>query len=127
MADIAVDFDGTVVKHRYPDVGEDVPGAVDTLRDLVNNGHKLILNTMRSGETLQDAVDWFDVRRLPLYGINNNKRQSYWTASPKVWADVYIDDANACSPLIKENDNGNIRDYVNWVAIKSWLIQNNYL
>ena len=128
MADIAVDFDGTVVKHRYPDIGEDIPGAVDTLRELVNKGHKLLLNTMRGGRELQEAVEWFDIRRLPLYGINHNKRQDYWTLSPKVWADVYIDDAAAFAPLLKETEEGYTgRDYLNWVAVKSWLIQNNYL
>lgn len=46
---IAVDFDGTCVKHRYPMVGEDVDGAVSVLKELVRKGHKIILYTMRSG------------------------------------------------------------------------------
>lgn len=48
---IAVDFDGTCVKHRYPMVGEDVDGAVSVLKELVRKGHKIILYTMRSGDT----------------------------------------------------------------------------
>jgi hypothetical protein len=31
---IAVDFDGTVVEHIYPDVGRDVPGAVYWLKEI---------------------------------------------------------------------------------------------
>ena len=42
---IAVDFDGTCVKHRYPMVGEDVDGAVSVLKELVRKGHKIILIT----------------------------------------------------------------------------------
>ena len=44
---IVLDFDGTVVKHRYPAVGEDI-GAVPVLQRVVKNGHQLLLNTMRS-------------------------------------------------------------------------------
>ena len=46
---IAVDFDGTCVSHEYPKVGKDI-GAVPVLKALVEIGHKIILNTMRSGE-----------------------------------------------------------------------------
>ena len=53
---IAVDFDGTCVEHEYPSVGLDVEGAVSTLRDLVNEGHKLILYSMRSGDKLEAAT-----------------------------------------------------------------------
>ena len=45
---IAVDFDGTVVTHEYPHVGRDA-GAVPVLRELTDNGCRLILYTMRSG------------------------------------------------------------------------------
>ena len=55
---IAIDFDGTCVTHAYPGLGYDI-GAIKHLKQLVANGHKLILNTMRSGEFLQEAVDWF--------------------------------------------------------------------
>ena len=48
---IAVDFDGTCVKHKYPLVGEDVDGAVSVLKELVRKGHKIILYTMRNGRT----------------------------------------------------------------------------
>ena len=29
---IAVDFDGTIVEHRYPHIGEEIPFAIDTLK-----------------------------------------------------------------------------------------------
>ena len=100
---IVLDFDGTVVKHRYPAVGEDI-GAVPVLKRLVANGHKLLLSTMRSHDsegvdTLQPALDWFNQRDIPLYGINENPSQKEWTASPKVYGNVYIDDAALGAPL----------------------------
>ena len=45
--DIVIDFDGTVVTHDFPKVGNDI-GAVPVLKELIANGHRLILFTMRS-------------------------------------------------------------------------------
>jgi len=47
--DINIDFDGSVVTHEYPHVGQDI-GAVPVLQKLVENGHRLILFTMRSAD-----------------------------------------------------------------------------
>lgn len=106
---IAVDFDGTCVKHRYPMVGEDVDGAVSVLKELVRKGHKIILYTMRSGDTLDDAISWFIDNDIELWGINRNPEQYGWSSSPKVFANLYIDDAALGIPLIEPEDD---RDYV---------------
>lgn len=100
---IVLDFDGTVVKHAYPAVGEDI-GAVPVLKKLVANGCKLLLSTMRSHDsagvdTLQPALDWFEARGLPLYGVNENPAQKEWTSSPKVYGNLYIDDGALGAPL----------------------------
>ena len=62
---IAIDFDGTCVKHAYPEIGEDI-GAVPVLKEMVKNGHQLILNTMRSGKLLDDAIKWFSDNGMPM-------------------------------------------------------------
>ena len=113
---IVLDFDGTVVKHRYPAVGEDI-GAVPVLKRLVANGHKLLLSTMRShdsnGEdTLQPAIDWFAERGIPLYGINENPSQKEWTSSPKVYGNLYIDDAALGAPL--KADDSDAPPFIDW-------------
>lgn len=72
---IAVDFDGTVVTHAYPEIGDDA-GAVAVLKELTDNGCRLILYTMRSGALLDKAVKWFRDREIPLYAINENPRSS---------------------------------------------------
>ncbi len=49
---IAVDFDGTVVEHRFPEIGKELPFATDTLRRLIDDGHRLVLWTVRTGHLL---------------------------------------------------------------------------
>lgn len=112
---IAIDFDGTCVTHEYPEIGRDL-GATTTLKTLVDNGHKLILLTMRSGKTLEDAKHWFEERGIILYGVNENLSQKRWTESPKVYANLYIDDANLGTPLIK-NSIASDRPYVDWKLV----------
>ena len=119
---IAIDFDGTCVTHEYPKIGKENEGCVDVLKELVREGHKLILYTMRSGEYLEDAVNWFKEREIPLWGINKNPTQSTWTKSPKIYANLYIDDAACGCPLIY--DKSEHRPYVDWNAIKIMLLAN---
>ncbi len=117
---IGVDFDGTVVTHEYPYIGEDI-GAVPVLKRLVEAGHKLILFTMRSSKngTLQDAVNWFKENNIPLYGVNTNPTQSEWTDSPKAHCNVYIDDAGFGMPV--KFDSESRRRYVDWEKLESML------
>lgn len=110
---IAVDFDGTCVKHAYPQIGEDI-GAVPVLKEMVRNGHKLVLNTMRSGQLLDDAVQWFRDNGIELYGANHTPGQETWTESPKPYAQLYIDDAALGCPT---NYDGINRPYVDWRTV----------
>lgn len=121
---IAVDFDGTVVKHEYPAVGECV-GAVEILKELIRNGHILILLTMRSDQYLEDAVNWFKERNISLYDVNNNPTQKDWTNSRKVYAHLYIDDAALGVPL--KQDRGDDRAYVDWVEVRRLLVKRRIL
>lgn len=116
---IAVDFDGTCVTHDFPDVGGDI-GAVPVLRKLIDQGHQLILYTMRSGSSLTDAVKWFLVNDIPLYGIQYNPEQAKWTSSNKCYAQLYIDDAALGCPLIEHGDDD--RPFVDWVEVEKILI-----
>lgn len=116
---IAVDFDGTCVTHEYPKVGKDI-GAVPVLKKLTDNGHKLILNTMRSGKELAAAIKWFIDNDIPLFGANENPTQKSWTTSPKVHANLYIDDAALGCPLIFDHAVSS-RPFVNWVMVEEIL------
>jgi len=113
-----VDFDGTCVLHEYPKVGRFIESQ-RVLHRIAVAGGLLVLNTMRSGKELQDAVDWFKQNGLPLYGVGENPTQKEWTSSPKCYARIYIDDAALGCPLIK-GENGE-RDYVDWAAVEKLL------
>lgn len=116
---IAVDFDGTCVEHNYPAIGMDVEGAVEVLRTLNKHGHRIILNTMRSGLRLEAAVRWFRDRKIELWAVNSNPEQECWTSSPKVYADIYIDDSALGCPLIFLE--GVRRPVVNWPKVRQLL------
>lgn len=115
---IAVDFDGTCVTHDYPKVGRDI-GAVPVLKELVACGSLLILWTMRSGEELEEAINWFKENNIPLWGIQTNPEQSGWTTSPKCYAQLYIDDAALGCPLTYSKFE---RPYVDWVDVRKLLV-----
>lgn len=115
---IAVDFDGTVVTHEFPEVGKDI-GAVPVLEKLVANGHKLILFTMRSARHLQDAIDWFRANGIELWGIQYNPTQATWTSSNKPYANLFIDDAGLGVPL--KIDPNTPRPYVDWKIVEMYL------
>lgn len=93
---IAVDFDGTIVTHAYPRIGKEIPFAIETLLQLQREGHRLILWTVRSGALLDEAVAYCKSRGLEFYAVNANfpdeKREE--KDSPKVNANLYIDDRN---------------------------------
>lgn len=96
---IAVDFDGTLVEHKFPEIGKENPGAFDVLRLLQENGHRLILYTMRSGHYLTEAVEYCTSKGITFWGVNENHEQEAWTSSGKIYAHIYIDDASICIPL----------------------------
>ena len=121
---IAVDFDGTVVTHAYPETGEDA-GAVPVLKELTNHGCKLILFTMRSGHLQDKAVKWFREHGIPLYAVNENPIQYKWTSSPKVHADLYIDDSSLGCPL--RFIDGVKRPVADWVRIREQLVREGFL
>ena len=118
---IALDFDGTVVSHEYPHIGEDI-GAVPVLKELVAAGHKLILFTMRSGKLLDDAVAWFERNGIELYAVNENPEQKSWTSSVKVHANIYIDDCALVCPIRYEEDIR--RPFVDWKKVREILAYN---
>ena len=126
MAILNIDFDGTCVSHEYPQVGKDI-GAIPVLKRLVENGHQLILFTMRGNNShLNDAVDWFKLNDIPLYGINTNPTQISWTDSPKSHADFLIDDTALGTPLLF-NWSFSTNPYVDWIEMEKILIQRGLL
>ena len=109
---IAVDFDGTIVTHRYPEIGTVIDGAFETLKDLKRNGFTLILWTVRDGELLDEAVEFCKQNGLTFYAVNNEHPDDVFNPkymSRKIVADYYIDDRN-------------IGGFVGWDKIRELLI-----
>lgn len=95
---IGVDFDGTIVEDRYPEIGPEIPFATDTLRMLIKQQHRVILWTVREGELLKKAVDWCRERGVEFYSINKDypEEKEEWNNhfSRKIKANVFIDSHN---------------------------------
>lgn len=145
MATIAINADGTCFAHAYPYIGQDI-GAVPVLKALVNNGHNLILWTMRDREKhgqftiettdhspeikiteldcLQEVLDWFKEKGIPVWSVNKNPTQT-WSTSRKVYAQLYIDDAALGVPLARFrcDSKQECRPFVNWKIVTEQLCQ----
>lgn len=115
---IAVDFDGTIVEHCYPEIGKEIPFATTTLKMLIADRHQLILWTVRRGELLQAAVDWCRERGVEFYAVNKNFPEEVVENDGcynKVNAELFIDDRNLGGlpdwgkiyQIIKENKSWN--------------------
>lgn len=93
---IAVDFDGTIVEHRYPFIGRIHPFAIETLKALQTKNHRLILWSHRAADELNEAVAFCRIHGLEFYAVNKNYPEEEWKEndSRKIFADIYIDDRN---------------------------------
>ena len=118
---LAIDFDGTIAEHRFPKIGDAVPGAFKWLKKFQEAGALLILLTMRSdgrkdgGNYLADAVDFCRANGVEFWAHNTNPEQETWTGSRKVYAHAYIDDMAVGCPLMRTSrDDG---DMVDWERV----------
>lgn len=95
---IAVDFDGTIVRHKYPAIGAEIPFAIETLKKLAAEKHKLILWSVREGKLLDEAVEFCRQRGLEFYAINRDypeeEKGQNNHYSRKLKVDLFIDDRN---------------------------------
>ena len=94
---IAVDFDGTIVEHLYPEIGREIPFATDTLKMLIKDGHRLILWSVREGTLLDEAIEWCRQRGVEFYAVNKDypeETQNHDHYSRKLKVDLFIDDRN---------------------------------
>ncbi|MEA2106102.1 MAG: hydrolase [Bacteroidota bacterium] len=93
---IAVDFDGTIVDHEYPEIGKPKLFAFETLKALQDKGVSLILWTFRAGKELEEAVEFCKKNGIEFYAVNKNYPEEIFddSISRKINADIYIDDRN---------------------------------
>ena len=92
---IAVDFDGTLVEHAYPQIGKPIPFAIETLKQLQKDGHTLLMWSVREGELLAEAKEYVESRGVTFYAYNqNHPEEDRATAPRKLNAEIFIDDRN---------------------------------
>jgi hydroxymethylpyrimidine pyrophosphatase-like HAD family hydrolase len=94
---IAVDFDGTIVGHDYPEIGHPNTHLIYKLKCLKEQGHQLILWTCRDGEELKEAIEWCNSINLFFDAVNDNVqsvKDTFTNISQKIYADIYVDDRN---------------------------------
>ena len=126
---IAVDFDGTIVEHRYPEIGKEILFAFDTLKALQKQKHQLILWTYRSGKELDEAVEYCRQNGIEFYAINNSYPEEEFDedySSRKIEADIFIDDRNIGGllswgeiyQLINPQENPNLEDELKSISGK---------
>ena len=90
---IAVDFDGTIVEHRFPHIGNEIEGAIESLKELQKK-HKIIIWTCRCEPYLGQMTKWLEERGFTPDAVNSNVVHVPGFAVPKILANVYIDDRN---------------------------------
>jgi len=99
MMIIAVDFDGVICEHAFPDIGRENWSIIAWLIDRKKHGNKLILWTCRDSQYLTEAIEWCKKRNLEFDAVNEDidsvKDSDFGKGkSCKVYADVYLDDRN---------------------------------
>lgn len=92
---IAVDFDGTLVEDRFPEIGEPITRVWNHLKKARDNGAKIILWTCRNGDKLKEAVEFCAASGIHFDAINENLDECkvlFDNDTRKVYADEYWDD-----------------------------------
>ena len=99
---VAVDFDGTLCEDRFPEIGEPREACIEYIKQLAEEGSKIILYTCRENGTrklLDEAVDFCKKWKIPLFAVNENPENEYSAQyglthdqGRKMYADLYIDD-----------------------------------
>ena len=126
---IYLDFDGTVVSHRFPNIGEYNVMCKKVIVSLLKEGHTVILNTkrieFRDKTYINDSLD-FVYRLIHPYKINFTESKYI----PQKWdwrrmfddGKIYIDDIAEGIPL-KKCEEG-ISDVVDFVELDKQFREN---
>lgn len=105
---IAVDFDGVLVEDKFPEIGKQNEEMVRVIKELIKQGHEVVLWTCRADTELESAVKWCKDNGLEFCAINDNApsnkakyEKKYPNGTRKVYADFYVDDHNIHHELDK--------------------------
>jgi len=97
MAIFAIDLDGTIWEEQYPDIGPIFQEAIESLREIKQLGHTIILWSCREGKLLEDALNVMKQYNIPYDYANENipERVKFYNSDcRKIGADYFVDDRN---------------------------------
>ena len=117
MPIIAIDFDGTIIQDKYPDIGNPYPGAIQAINELYDDGYCIIIDSCRARDKEDEMIDWLNRNGVKYCHCNENCRiliRRYSTDCRKISADIYIDDKSLFAPNM-ENPN-------QWDIIKNMIM-----
>ena len=110
---IAVDFDGTLVKDQFPDLGTPFAEGINTVNAMIEKGYEIVIWTARQD---LDHV----IVHLKQHGLNTDKVKinahadymlsRYDSQGIKIGASIYIDDRGYGAPTFNDSE---------WLKIKS--------
>ena len=96
---VVVDFDGTIVTHKFPKIGDLQPGVIEAL-EKISKKFVIIISSCRNNTEFsnrrsyyQDMVKFLRENKIPHDGVDDGK-------NGKPFAEYYIDDRG-----IRYNDN----------------------
>lgn len=90
---IAIDFDGTIVDHNYPKIGNLKSNVKEVINKLYEN-HIIIIWTCRFGKDKYDMINFLDKEGIRYHYINENDPNLDFQPFPKIYYDILIDDRN---------------------------------
>ena len=93
---VAIDVDGTILEHKFPDLGKLLPDAKEVINDLYDEGCYIIIWTCRSGFELNEIRTFLDYSCIKYHAVNTNAPFDMigFMPSPKIFYDLIIDDKN---------------------------------
>jgi hypothetical protein len=90
---IAIDFDGTLCEHRYPECGPPRPAVVEAVRALHAMGWRVVVQSCRAQADdglLVEMAAWLAEHGVPCDEI--------WRGAGKPFAHAYLDDRGVAVP-----------------------------
>lgn len=103
MRIVAIDFDGTIVEDKYPEIGALKPEAKKYINKLRADGYEVIIWTTRTHLKLLEAIEFLAKEGIKYNEINQSSQANLMMYngqdSRKIFADMYIDDRGLLSPM----------------------------
>lgn len=127
---IAIDFDGTIVEDRYPEIGKLIYGAREVINRLYDEGYEIIIWSCRARVGKARAIEFLAKNGIKYHRFNEsspaNLKQYNNVDTRKIYADLYIDDKGLMKPLppwseIYEMVHDRVPTYSDKVALEGFL------